>query len=259
MFRIQPIASIVRGFCVTGRRALPIVMLVVLSLACGWGAQEARAPRPDPTRVPQPTFTPTLLPPTATPVPTDTPVLPPNAPLATHTLPLPSDTSTPVPTHTPVPPTATPVPPTATPVPPTATPAPPTATSMSLTPVLSPTLAAATPGPPTHFQLISAQRENNCYNLGVSGLIRDANGRPLPGITIEVVKGDRTFKAISFSDGRYSIHLGSLADYPEGSKWHVYLKEGQETVSDKLEWETSRNCNDPNKIQILRLEWKREP
>ncbi len=234
---------------VAGRRALPITLLL-LSVGCAWGAREARVPQPEPTRVPQPTFTPTPLPPTATPVPTDTPALPTDTPTPTDTPAPATDTPTPAPTETPVPPTPTPVPPTATPLPPTPTPVPPTAT-----PTAAP---AATPTPAPRFELSSWWKENNCYDLGVYGIVLDAQGNPLSGITIEVIGNDETFTTTSGSDGEYNIHLGSLLDFPDGAAWYIQLKDKGQVVSDKLEWNISHNCDDDDEIQVLRLEWKRK-
>lgn len=238
---------------VAWRRALPIILLA-LPLACGWGAREARAPRPEPTRAPQPTFTPTPLPATATPIPTQDPTLPTLAPVPTDTPVPPTDapapTSTPVPTDTPVPPSVTPVPPTATPIPPTPTPIPPTPTFTAV--------PAATATPAIRFALGSWWKENNCYDLGVYGLVFDAQDNPIKGITIEVVGDDDTFTDTSASNGGYDIHLGSLLDHPDDTTWYVQLKDNGQIVSEKLEWDTSHDCNDKDQIQVLHLEWKRK-
>ena len=103
---------------------IPVLLLLLLAVACGEDATPTTAPRPTATAVPPaPTSTPVPAAPaaTATPVPvapaaTVTPV--PAAPAATATpLPVaPAATATPVPTPTPAPAaTATPVPPTPTP------------------------------------------------------------------------------------------------------------------------------------------------
>jgi hypothetical protein len=226
--------------------------LIALSLSCGWGAREAHVPPADPTQAPQPTFTPTPLPPTSTTVPTRDPALPTDTPLPTNT-PLPSDTpvpatdtptASPVPSNTPAPPTSTPVPPTPTPIPPS-----PTFTSVPV----------ATSTPTFNFQLSSWWKENNCYDLGVYGVVLDTDDDPLDDITIEVVGDEDTFTETTDSDGRYDIHLGSLLDYPDGATWYVRLKDGGQIVSDQLEWNTSQDCSDDDEIQILRLEWKRRP
>ncbi len=250
MSHILPDTKTARAICITVRRVLPILALTLVA-GCAWGSQEARVPRPEPTRVPQPTFTPTPLP-----LP-PTPPRPPDMPTPTDTPP--PATDTPTPTPPPVPPTATPVPPTATPVPPTAVPIPLTPTSGPATPALT-AAPATTPTPASRFEIYSYQKENNCDDLGISGAIYDAQGNPLPGITIEVIGSDKTFTATSANDGTYNIHLGSLRDLPEGAaSWYIQLKDRDQIVSDKLGWTTSHDCSDAEAIQVVHLEWKRAP
>ena len=239
----------VRGHLTKAKPVLPI-MALVLSLSCAWGAREARVPPPEPTQALKPTFTSTPIPPTATPVPTDTPITPTNTLLPTDTPLPPTDTPTAVPTDTLIPATATRVPPTATPVPPTATPIPPTPTFT--------TVPNATPAPAAFFDTGNWWKENNCYDFGVYGSVFDANDNPLSGITVEVIGEDETYTATSASDGSYSIHLGSLLDHPDGADWYVQLKENGRIVSGQTPWETSRDCDDEDEIQILYMEWKRK-
>jgi hypothetical protein len=230
------------------RRMLPILALI-LSVACGWGVREARVPRPEPTLVPHPTFTPTPLPPTATPVPTDPPVLPTDTPVPTDT-----PTSTPIlPTDTPVPPTAT-----STAVPPaaTATPVPPTSTPVPFTP--TPTLTAvptATPNPAYRYELGTWWKENNCYDLGVYGIVFDDDDDPKSDVDIRVVGGGDKFKTETDDDGTYDFNLGSLLDYEDGEEWKIWLEDDDEQVSETIVWNSSRDCDDSDQIQVLYLEW----
>jgi hypothetical protein len=114
------------------------------------------------------------------------------------------------------------------------------------------------PAPARQFELYSYQKENNCDDLGIDGAVYDAQGNPLPGITIEVIGGDETFTATSANDGTYNIHLGSLRDLPdETTAWYVQLKDKGQIVSDKLGWTTSHDCSDAEAIQVVHLEWKR--
>jgi hypothetical protein len=247
---IQSAKEPMHGLRAIQRIAPPIIVLVV-SMSCGWGAREVRAPAPEPTRVPQPTFTQTPLPPTATQVPTDTPILPTDTPIPTNP-PLATSTPTVVPTNTSVPPTPTPVPP-----PPTATSILPTPTLVPASPISTP-VPAATSAPTIRFELGTWWKENNCYDLGVHGIIFDAQGNPLKGISVEVIGEEETYSAESDGDGEYDVHLGTLLDHPDDAKWYVQLKEGVQIVSQKIEWATSRDCENGDKIQILRLEWKRK-
>lgn len=250
LFSIQPVMERVRYLRAGARIVVPIVLLIA-SLSCGWGPREARVPRPDPTRVPQPTFTHTPLPPTATQVPTDTPILPINTPLPTNT-PNTPNTPTPVPsdTPTPVPPTPTPVPPTATPIPATPTPIPPAPSATAV--------PATTPAPAIRFELGTWWKENNCYDLGVYGLIFDAQDNRLEDITVEVIGEEDTYSETSDDDGEYDVHLGSLLDHPDDATWYIQLKDGDQIVSEKIEWNTSQNCDDEDDIQVLHLEWRRK-
>jgi len=101
-------------------------------------------------------------------------------------------------------------------------------------------------------------KENHCYDLGVYGIIFDAQDNPLMGITVEVVGEDETFTATSDEDGDYDIHIGALPDQPNGATWYIQLKENDQIVSERIEWETSQDCEDEDDIQILYLEWKRD-
>jgi hypothetical protein len=93
--------------------------------------------------------------------------------------------------------------------------------------------------------------------LGVYGVVTDAQDNGLSGIAVEVVHEDKTFTTTSGSDGAYNIYLGSLVDFEDGATWYIHLKESGRIVSEKLEWNTSRDCDDADDIQVLRLEWKR--
>lgn len=108
------------------------------------------------------------------------------------------------------------------------------------------------------FELYSYSKENNCDDLGVYGAIFDAQGNPLPGITIEVIGSDDIFTSTSAIDGTYNLLLGPLPDYPDGATWYVQLKDKGQVVSDKLGWTTSRNCEDEDEIQVVHLEWKQK-
>lgn len=89
-------------------------------------------------------------------------------------------------------------------------------------------------------------------------MVSDAQDNPLEDIIVEVIGEEETYSATSDEDGDYDIHLGSLLDHPDGAKWNVQLKEGDQIVSDKIEWNTSQNCDDTDDIQILHLEWRRK-
>jgi len=109
------------------------------------------------------------------------------------------------------------------------------------------------------FELGSWWKQTNCYDLGVYGIIFDAQANPLQGITVEVIGEEDTYTATSDEDGNYDVHLGSLLDHPDGATWYVQLKENGQIVSKKIEWNTSQDCDGEDEIQILHLEWKRKP
>lgn len=108
------------------------------------------------------------------------------------------------------------------------------------------------------FELGVWWKENNCYDLGVYGLVLDAEDDPLSGITVEVFSEDETFTTTTDSDGEYHIHIGSLLDYPDGTTWYIQIKDEGQVASEKIEWNTSHDCDDKDEIQVLRLEWKRK-
>jgi hypothetical protein len=125
----------------------------------------------------------------------------------------------------------------------------------------SPTFTAvpvASPTPAIRFVLGTWWKENNCYDLGVYGIVFDAQGNALKDITIEVLGEEKTYSTTSDGDGDYNIHLGSLLDHEDGATWYIQLKENGQIVSEKIQWNTSQDCNDEDKIQILHLEWKRK-
>jgi hypothetical protein len=109
------------------------------------------------------------------------------------------------------------------------------------------------------FDTGSWWKENHCYDLGVYGIVFDAQDKPLQGITIEVIGEEDSYSTTSDDDGDYDIHLGSLLDHPDGAKWLMQLRENNQIVSKPIEWNTSRDCEDEDNIQILHMEWKRRP
>jgi hypothetical protein len=117
----------------------------------------------------------------------------------------------------------------------------------------------ATPAPVIRFDLGTWWKENNCYDLGVYGIILDTQDNTIEGITVEVIGAEDTYTATSDDDGNYDIHLGSLLDHPDGATWFVQVKENSQIVSQKIEWNTSQDCEDQDEIQVLHLEWKRKP
>ncbi len=119
-------------------------------------------------------------------------------------------------------------------------------------------MPADTPAPVIRFELGTWWKENNCYDLGVYGIVFDVQDNPLEDITIEVIGEEESYSATSDDDGNYDIHLGSLLDHPDDATWYVQLKEGNQIVSEKIEWNTSQNCDDEDEIQVLHLEWKRK-
>lgn len=119
-------------------------------------------------------------------------------------------------------------------------------------------MPAASPPPAIRFELGTWWKENNCYDLGVYGIVFDAQGNPLKGVTVEVIGEEETYSATSDGDGNYNIHLGSLPDHEDGATWYIQLKENGQIVSQKIEWTTSQDCDDTDDIQVLHLEWKRK-
>ena len=120
-------------------------------------------------------------------------------------------------------------------------------------------MPTATPEAVERFDPGSWWKENNCFDLGVYGIIFDAQGNPIEGITVEVIGTEDTYTATSDDDGNYDVHLGSLLDHPDGAKWLMQLRENGQIVSKPpIEWNTSRDCEDEDQIQILRMEWKRK-
>lgn len=137
--------------------------------------------------------------PTATPTPTPTPTITPT-PTPTFTpTPTPSPTATPTATPTPIP-TATP-PPT-----PTARPRPPAATRVAPT---------ATPTPALDFvvrmaRLVPKEENGGCPGRNILYVrVRDAQGRPLDGVQVEV----------RWKDGRFVLLSGSKEGQPGNAEF----------------------------------------
>lgn len=195
-----------------------------------------------PTFTPRPTFTATL-----SPAVTDSPV-----PTETATFTPPAGTPTPpVPTFA-----ATPPPPTETPLPPR-----PSATH---TPTSAPTPSPAPTPDATaswlKYVLADAGRELNCSEVAVYGTVLDANNRPLPGVTVEVVGIHGTagrFVGVVGDDGRYRVQMARFADLPY-SEWYVAVFENDEEVSERFHWTATSACqsNDSGDSQVLRVDWK---
>ncbi len=246
------------------KRCLFVVcVLFAASLACGTNTPVARLSAPQPTRTPLPTFTLTPIPPTPAPTPTPGPT-----PIVEATVSLPTDTPVadvpPTPTDTPVPPTPTPPPPTNAPPPPpppTNTP-PPTPVPE---PVVSSPLATPTPlpepdTPPGRYELEKQDWEPNCYDVGVTGRVRDkGDDKPIQWVAIEVTGDDDDvngpFMSKTGADGKYSIYIGPLDDVG-GVELEARVVGPSVSSEDKPKWIVSDDCHDGDANQIMELDWQ---
>ncbi len=199
--------------------------------------REGRAASATPTRTPEgaATFPPTWTP-TYTATPTDTPE-PTNTPTITAT---PTDTATP--TFTP---TATrpPAPP-------------PTATSTS-TPIPSPT-----PWPYVQhgytYMFPNDKNDAGCDWLGVGGQVYDAQGIPLPGVSIRCWIGGYVFPvSVSGSHPEYGPAGWevNLYDEPRDETWSCQVIQGDTGVSPVVTFTTTTNngCS----LNSVRIDFKR--
>jgi hypothetical protein len=193
------------------------------------------SPTPTRTGAPAgPTFPPTWTPtstatPTDTPIPTDTPTI----------TPTPTDTSTPTFTATA-----------------TRPPAPPATATSTHTP--SPT---ATPWPYVQhgYTYLAPNNVNDagCDWLGVGGQVYDAQGIPLPGVTIRVWAG--TFEGTSVSG--YHPEYGPagwevyLFDRPRDMTWNCQVVQGGVGVSPVVVFTTTtaNGCN----LNSVRIDFKK--
>jgi len=177
-----------------------------------------------------PTWTPThTATPTDTPVPTETPTITPTA------------TDTPTPTFTP---TAT------------RTPAPPPTATRTHTPTPSPT-----PWPYVQhgytYMLPNDKNEAGCSWLGVGGQAYDAQGIPLPGVSIRCWSGG--FEGTSVSGGHSEYGPAGwevyLYDQPRDATWNCQVMEGGTGVSPVVTFTTTTNngCN----LNSVRIDFKR--
>ncbi len=193
----------------------------------------AASPTPS-TAVSRPTFPPTWTPtqtatPTDTPLPTDTPTI---TPTRTHTA---TPTSPPTATWTPRPPA-------------TATP----------TKAPSPT---PTPWPYVQhgytYKLPNDINDAGCDWLGVGGQVFDAQGIPLPGVTIRCWAG--TFEGTGVSGMHPEYGLAGwevyLFDEPRDMTWNCQVVEGGVGVSPVVTFTTTteNGCNQ----NWIKLDWKR--
>ncbi|MEM7343673.1 MAG: hypothetical protein AAF485_05485, partial [Chloroflexota bacterium] len=250
---------------------LVVGLFMGLTLACLTNTSSAGVPSARPTRTPLPTFTTTALPPTKTLVPTATPVLlvaatttPTETPEATET-PIPTETVEPTETATPVPDdTATPVPPTA--APPTATA---TNTAVANSPVSAPVATSPLPtptntpdpgSPPGRYEAVKEKKQNNCFDVGVTGFVGDkGSGAPIEGVTIEVTGHNGPYRGTTDAQGRYNIFIGSLDDVGKKDFRAIVFGDPATVISeDDPTWTTSTDCNDSNGIQVMEIDWSQK-
>ena len=193
------------------------------------------SPTPTRTEVPTgPTFPPAWTPthtatPTDTPIPTDTPTI---TPTPTYT---PTPTSTPTATYTPRPPaTATP----------THTPSP-----------------TATPWPYVQhgytYMLPNDKNDAGCSWLGVGGQVYDAQGIPLPGVTVKCWAGTFQGTSVSGSHPEYGFAGWEvyLFDGPRDMTWNCQVVQGSTGISPVVTFTTTTNngCN----LNSVRIDFKR--
>jgi hypothetical protein len=160
--------------------------------------RQAAIPIETPTFTPPPTYPPTWTPsPTLTPGPTRT---------TTDTrTPTPTDTSTPTDTPT-FTPTSTPLPPTD-------------------TPTVTPT--------PTDFPffVVSHSSMNNCFDLGIWGMVTAADGLPLGGIDVQYGEfgvPDSRFIVTTDNNGRFDAQLipaSNRSAASESHTWYAFIVE----------------------------------
>ena len=206
------------------RRSL-VILLIILTLACGGiGNQQSNNQAPS-TKTPLPTFTPsptlTLQPllPTPTPVievtPTDTP-----------TLVVVIDTPTSV---SEVPPTEAPLPTN----PPTITPKPATPASEA-TPTDTPT-----PEPIIKYVLAGTNREFNCDFTYIYGSVKNANNFGIPDVEVRALGIHDTtgqdFTTRTDAEGNYEIFRIPL-DQLLAAQWAVMVMENGREVSERFHW-----------------------
>ncbi len=184
----------------------------------------AKVPTSTPTSLFPPTWTPTVtLTPSLTPTPTET-----RTPTPTAT---PTFTPTPFPTRTP---TATA----------TRTPRPP-----------------ATPTPLPLYRVTNLQSENNCDVVRVIGVVRDVNGLPLAGVTLQVgevgVAGSVFNTSPSDANGRYVFDFA--APDSNSHRWFVVPLENGQPAVQRYEWQTDPKgtCKNSAAVQIMHVDWQK--
>jgi hypothetical protein len=173
---------------------------------------------------------------TWTPTPTQTPA-PTGTPTETRT---PTSTATPTSTPTPVPTrTATP----------TNTP-PPTST---FTPAPSPT-------PLPYF--VEYERHQNCFDIGMYGVVEDQEGFPKGGVVVEYgEQGISRFTATTDASGRYALALivanKDLAKRPH--TWFIRVIEDGKPASDTFTWQSDsiETCDSRLSAQVMEINFFR--
>lgn len=174
------------------------------------------------TWTPRATATATTTPtPSNTPIPTEEPSATPTFELATET-PEPdyaatiaaAQSATPFATSTPVPPPAPPVPSF-----PTVPPAP------TVPPVPTNTRAPS-PTPQPLYVLSELLGGPDCAYSGISGTVRNVDGSPRPGVTVEVFNEFGYIQApVTNNEGRYEVFLDSRPRPDLAGSWHIRVKE----------------------------------
>jgi hypothetical protein len=166
-------------------------------------------------------------------------------------------------------PTPLPVVPTNPPPPPTPIPEPPTATPIAVANSPLPTPVPAAPDtPPGRYEELDIEGDNNCSDIGVFGYVKDkGNDNPVQYVTIEV-RGefdddddefDGPYTDQTDENGRYDIYIGPI-DRVGGNNYAAkVIGPGNVTSEDTVEWETSKDCRDGGKIQIMQIEWGHKP
>jgi hypothetical protein len=178
-------------------------------------------------------------PPTWTPTPTETPG-PTFTPTETRT---PTSTSTFTPTPTPLP-TRTPTP--------TDTPAP----TSTFTPAPSPT--------PLPYTIFEYDRHQNCFDIGMYGVVEDADGFPQGGVVLQYgeqgVAGSN-FTTTTDASGRFAVGMivgnDDLADQPHD--WFIRVLENGQPASDTFTWRSDsiETCESDLAAQVMEINFIR--
>jgi len=125
----------------------------------------------------------------------------------------------------------------------------------------------ATPEPtptPLPYSVEEYEDYQNCYDIGMTGLVVDVNGLPLEGVVIQYGEVDiSSFTTTTDVDGQFAVPLVLSGDNKDNATkphtWFVRVLEDGKPASENFKWksDTIEDCDSTRSVQVKDVKFER--